>query len=275
MALHDDDLARNRRWWDERAGLHADTPMYRPWLERLRRGEPALFELERRLMGDVAGMRVLHLPCHIGHDTLSWALLGAHVTGVDFSPVALAEARRLQEQVPLPAEVEVQWVQADAQNLPEAFTGRFDRVVATYGAYGWMPDLGAWLRGVARSLAPGGRFVLVDGHPIFLGLEHADGHYRVAEPMMGGGRVQNERSGSYADPNLPTQHDVEVGWCHGVGALVQGVLDAGLVVEGLEEHPFCVWEGVPGMVRDGELFRLPAPWDGHIPLMLSMVARKP
>ncbi len=130
MSLHDD-LDRTRRWWDERAGMHADTPMCRPWLERLRRGEPALFELERRLVGDVAGERLLHLPCHIGHDTLSWALLGARITGVDFSPVARAEARRLQEQVPLPAEVDVEWVQAEAQDLPEAFTGRFDRVVAT------------------------------------------------------------------------------------------------------------------------------------------------
>lgn len=267
------DRDANLAWWEDRAGRHADTAMYRPWIEQLRRGEPALFPLERRLAGDVDGLRLLHVPCHIGHDTLSWALLGAQVTGVDFSPTALAEAERLTDELGLRAT----WVEADATALPSHLDGRFDRVVATYGTYGWFEDLQAWIDGIARALVPGGSFVFVDGHPLFLGLglDDATGRYTIEEPVMGGDRVEVQRAGTYAEEGLETEHDAQVGWCHGIGELVTALLRAGLVIEHLEEHDWSVWPGVPGMVERDGAYVLPEPWHGRIPLLLSIVARKP
>lgn len=268
----DEELATNLAWWEERAKLHADTPMYRPAIEGLHRGEPALFSIERELMGDVGDLDVLHVPCHIGHDTLSWALLGARVTGVDFSPAALAEAARLTASLGLDAT----WVQADAQALPHDLDGRFDRVVSTYGAYGWMRDLTAWIEGIARCLRPGGRFILVDGHPVFLSLSDHDGKLVLAEPAMGGGLVTDVRCGSYADETLTTTHNVEHGWCHGIGELVTALLDAGLVIDHLAEHDWCVWRGVPTMVpRPEGGFQFPPPLHGTIPCMLSIAVHKP
>jgi SAM-dependent methyltransferase len=245
--------------------------MYRPWITALGRGEPALHALEKTLVGDVTGQRLLHVPCHIGHDTLSWALLGARVTGVDFSTAALEEARRLAAELDLRAE----WVEADAQALPTHLDGRFDVAVATYGAVGWMEDLPAFVRGVYRCLAPGGRFVVVDGHPVALGLEEHDGTFVVRDPIMGGDPVEEDRPGSYAGDIGPTVHDRHVGWCHGVGEIVTALLDAGFVVDHLAEHDHLVWQQFPSMVpRDGA-FVLPPPWHGRIPLLLSVRARRP
>jgi hypothetical protein len=50
---------------------------------------------DRPLLGDISGLRGVHLQCHIGTDTISLARLGATMTGLDFSPAALAEARTL------------------------------------------------------------------------------------------------------------------------------------------------------------------------------------
>jgi ubiquinone/menaquinone biosynthesis C-methylase UbiE len=66
---------------------------------------------------------------------------GARVTGVDFSPVALAKAADLAER----CGVKVEWVQADAAELPHGLDARFDLAYATIGAIGWIEDIGAWM----------------------------------------------------------------------------------------------------------------------------------
>lgn len=273
MTDNHDALTANHAWWQERALLHPHTPMYRPWLAQLRRGASALRPLEAALAGDVTGLRVLHVPCHIGHDTLSWALLGAEVTGVDFSQAALAQAQELATELKLDAT----WVHADACQLPASLDGRFDLVVATYGAYGWMYDLQAWVDGIARALVPGGRFLLVDGHPLFLGLdpdEAEQGRLVLRDAVMGGEPVRDDRPGTYADPDAATTHNVTVGWCHGIGDVCRALVKAGFSITHLDEHDHCVWKGLPNMVAHEGGYRLPDPWHGRVPLMWSLVATK-
>ena len=89
-SLADDWLRLNRAWWDERAPVHAasgfyDVPGFLAGQDSLRAFEPAE-------VGDVRGKRLLHLMCHIGLDSLSWARRGAVVTGLDFSQAALDTA---------------------------------------------------------------------------------------------------------------------------------------------------------------------------------------
>ena len=93
----------NLDWWNERAAFHRDTPLYQKHIERLRNGGLALLPLEVSELGDLSGRRVLHAQCHIGTDTLSLARLGADVTGVDFSEVAIAEARKLSRDLGISA----------------------------------------------------------------------------------------------------------------------------------------------------------------------------
>lgn len=157
-------LAANRALWDSLAETHGTTATDQSYdVEAFLGGQQTLRSIERELAGDVAGKDLLHLHCHFGMDTLNWARLGARVTGVDFSPVAITRARALAERAGLVAD----FVVADTQRLPDSLAAGFDVVVATYGVLSWIADVNAWMRGAARALRPGGRLVLVDIHPAF------------------------------------------------------------------------------------------------------------
>ena len=86
----DDWLRLNRAWWDERAPVHAASAFYD--VPGFLAGQDSLRAFEPEEVGDVRGKRLLHLMCHIGLDTLSWARRGAIVTGLDFSRPALDTA---------------------------------------------------------------------------------------------------------------------------------------------------------------------------------------
>jgi len=152
MPDESDVLAPNRALWDVRAEVHGTTAADRFYdVDAFLAGRQTLYALERGLAGDVAGKDLLHLQCHFGMDTLSWARLGARVTGVGFSPVAVERARRLAGH----AGIEATFVEADTQRLPASLAGRFDVAVATFGVLCWNRDLGAWVAGAGASLRAG------------------------------------------------------------------------------------------------------------------------
>jgi SAM-dependent methyltransferase len=74
------------------------------------------------------GMEVLDVACGAGNATIPAARAGARVTGVDFSPELLAIARERAAD----AMVEVDWVEADVQEMPFG-DAAFDRVISTFG----------------------------------------------------------------------------------------------------------------------------------------------
>jgi 23S rRNA G2069 N7-methylase RlmK/C1962 C5-methylase RlmI len=96
-----EELELNREHWDEATRLHTRGNVY--GLEDFKAGQCRLHRVEVEEVGDVRGKRLLHLQCHFGLDTLSWARRGARVTGVDFSKQAVAAARELASEVGLQA----------------------------------------------------------------------------------------------------------------------------------------------------------------------------
>jgi 2-polyprenyl-3-methyl-5-hydroxy-6-metoxy-1,4-benzoquinol methylase len=128
--MHPDHVV-NRAAWEELAAAHGQDAYYDS--EGLVAGATSLLEEEERALavavGDVAGLRVLHVQCHIGFDSITLARRGARVTGVDFSPAALAKAHALAER----CGVEVDWACADSCELPSSFAGGFDLAYATIG----------------------------------------------------------------------------------------------------------------------------------------------
>jgi hypothetical protein len=91
-----DYVAVNRASWDERAPAHAASSDYA--FDRFTADPQFLsgvVRFDRPRLGDLTGRRGVHLQCHIGTDTVSLSRLGARMSGLDFSPAALAEARRL------------------------------------------------------------------------------------------------------------------------------------------------------------------------------------
>ena len=112
-------------------------------------------------MGEVRGKSLLHLQCHFGLDTLSWAREGAQVTGMDFSPEGIRIARGLAEELNIPA----RFICCDLYDLPEHLDETFDRVFTSYGVLCWLPDIPRWAQIVGHFLKPGGVFYIAEFHP--------------------------------------------------------------------------------------------------------------
>src|SRR5919197_5261646 len=97
----DEYLEANRTLWEAWTDIHEASAFYD--VEGFRRGASRLRDYEIEEVGDVDGRTLLHLQCHFGLDTLSWARLGAEVTGIDFSDEAIGAARALAADLQIPA----------------------------------------------------------------------------------------------------------------------------------------------------------------------------
>ena len=271
----DEYFRTNREMWDELVPVHLRSRGSLGYnVDDFRRGGPALHAVELEEVGDVAGKDLLHIQCHFGLDTLSWARLGARVTGVDFSEAGIAQAQSLA----LELGIDARFVLSNVYELPRTVDGAFDVVFSSYGALNWLPDLRAWARTVAHFLRPGGFFYLIEAHP-FAGVlpeEPAGPALRFARPYFPGpDPLRLEGDGSYADPGAHLEHRVSYEWSHTLGGIVNALIDAGLRIEFLHEFPFCAWEFLPGMVlREDGYFHLPE-GDGSVPFMFSVKATKP
>lgn len=256
----------NRALWDAWTEVHERSAFYD--VDGFRAGRSTLNSIELEELGDVAGKTLLHLQCHFGLDTLSWARLGARVTGVDFSERAIALARTLAAEAGLEAE----FIAANVYDLPAVLEREFDVVFASYGVLPWLPDLARWARIVHRYLKPGGVFCLVEMHPITGVLDDAGEvrypYFHSPEP------ARWEAVGTYADRGAAVSKE-SFEWVHSVGDVVNALLAAGLALESLREHPY-----VPYPCFDWAEEAEPGRWmlrgrPNTIPLTFSVRARKP
>jgi 2-polyprenyl-3-methyl-5-hydroxy-6-metoxy-1,4-benzoquinol methylase len=150
-----DSFAANQRLWDAWTAVHAQGEFYD--LAGFRKGGVRLRDEEVEAIGDVHGRTLLHLQCHFGIDTLSWARLGALVTGVDFSPAAIRLAREIAADIGIE---DARFIESNVYELPDRLEGEFDVVYTSRGVLGWLPDIRNWARVVAHFLAPGGTFFI-------------------------------------------------------------------------------------------------------------------
>jgi len=220
-------------------------------------------------VGDVAGKSLLHLQCHFGLDTLSWAREGATVTGVDFSPDAIAAAKSLSKELGIPAE----FVCSDVYALPEVLGERtFDVVFTSYGVLSWLHDLERWAGVVARHLAPGGTFYIVEFHPV-LGMLDEEGR-RIARPYFHSPEPQEfVEHGSYADRSSGATHTLYQ-WAHSLADVVNALIDAGLRIEFLHEFPYSVHDCEPFFQESAPGRFVVRASPGLIPLMFSIRATR-
>ncbi|MFN8556451.1 MAG: class I SAM-dependent methyltransferase [Dehalococcoidia bacterium] len=266
-------MAANRARWNEMARVHYGTAFYD--VAGFRAGRNRLHRIEREELGDVRGKRLLHLQCHFGLDTLSWARLGAVVTGVDFAGDAIALARRLSAETGVPGD----FVEANIYDLPAALDapGAFDIVFTSYGAINWLPDLDGWAGVVAHFLKPDGVFYIVEAHPMAWLFDDRPGtaDLRVHYPYFSAPEpLSDDVQGTYADPNAVLEHTREYYWPHPLGEIVTALATAGLRIEYLHEHPVVAWQMFPFMEQDADgYWRLTGP-QGDIPLMFSLLARR-
>ena len=261
------EIATNRAQWDERTTIHIRSAFYD--IEGFKAGRSTLKPVEIAEVGDVDGRRLLHLQCHFGLDTLSWARLGAQVTGVDFSQEAITTARGLADELGLNAE----FVCCDVYELPNNLAGAFDLVFTSYGVLVWLPDLPRWAEVIAHFLDEGGSFYIVDEHPLGATVVEDDGKLVVADSYFDVGPITVPARGTYADPDAALANTTSYQWQHPLSDVITALSGAGLRIEFLHEFPVSGWQRLPSMVKgeDG-WWRLPGRDD--LPLVFSLRARK-
>jgi SAM-dependent methyltransferase len=262
----------NRANWDERVPVHLAAYDLAP----LRAGQGRLTPIEEAELGPVGGLRVLHLQCHIGSDTLALAQRGAGVTGLDFSAPAIDAARALAADLGLPARFVVSDLYAAPETLPEP--GSFDLVLVNWGAINWLPDIERWARVVAHFLRPGGALYLAEGHPAALVFDDdtpgPGGLPGFFLPYFHQGPLIQDDPRDYADQTARLRSARTYQYAHPLGRVVSALIDAGLVLEFLHEHEAAAWRMFATLAEGADgLYRWPGrPW---LPLAFSLRARAP
>lgn len=264
-------LRLNRAWWDERAPIHAEGDFYD--LDGFVAGHDTLLAFEPEALGDVAGLDLVHLQCHMGMDTLSWARRGARVTGLDFSEPAIATARSLAEHIGVEARFEV----ADVYDAVEVLGATYDITYQSLGSLNWHPDMGRWARILYTLTRPGGRYCLLEGHPMGWVLDDAGEKVEYPYFFVPGGQRISDEGGTYADMSAETVNNDTIEFSHTLSDVIQALIDAGFVLERFAEHPFTVFEMWPWLEeRPGQTTTWWGP-EGRptLPMMYSVVARRP
>jgi len=260
-------LERNRANWDARVPIHITSATYD--IPGFVAGRDTLRPYEPDEVGEVRGRTLLHLQCHLGLDTLSWARRGATVTGLDFSRPALDVAASVAAQIGVES---ARFVLANVYDAAAALVGQtFDIVYSSVGSLQFLPDLARWARVVATLVAPGGFCYLTEGHP-FLHFVEDDGRTLRGDYFSRDAILLDE--GTYADPGADLASSASVEWVHNTADVVTALGTAGLRVEFLREHDWSWYQILPVLVRheDGR-WRFP---DGQprIPLVYSLRAVK-
>lgn len=266
----DDWIAANRENWDDRAAIHVSSKFYdiEGWL----RDEPGPTARERDALGNVEGLTLVHLQCHIGTDTLRWARAGATVTGVDFSEAAVREATTLAQRAGLAGRS--RFLQANVYDAADILGGeRFDVAYVSLGSLCWLPRIEEWAEVVARLLKPGGRLYLHDVHPLTNCLDDdgerfAFGYFETVEPII------FEGDHTYTDgPALSRTTTYE--WNHSLSDLLSALRFNGLVLDVFDELDWTVWAQFPWLEESGQGTWTIPPDRPRIPLAFALVAHRP
>ncbi|NKY53254.1 class I SAM-dependent methyltransferase [Nocardia vermiculata] len=274
---HGDALARNQENWDERADIHARSQMYdvegfladRSLISSVVRNDLSVLQPHLPSSG-VSGRSLLHLQCHIGTDTVSWARLGAvRVTGLDLSPNSLRHAQRIAER----DGQAVTWVQGDARVASSLIDEQFDTIVTSAGTIVWLPELSGWAQSIHDLLTPGGVFMIRDDHPILGAMEFEP--WTISDDYLSGGGTRTyDDDGTYTEnTDVAIRQTTNYEWRHDLGEVLTALLEAGLRIEAVHELPYMDWPAFPALVPEPRGWTLPADLP-RIPLNFAIVARR-
>ncbi|KAG0294763.1 hypothetical protein BGZ98_001640 [Dissophora globulifera] len=284
---------RNRSSWNEATVAHNSHKIDQHLFFR-NRGS-TLFPEEKQLLGDLTGLKVCHLQCNAGQDTLSLVTkLNAHnPVGVDISDNAIAFATQLAKD----AGITATFVRMDVFDYfdttePE----QFDVVFASYGAINWLSSMKRYTAGVHKILKPGGRYCLVEFHPTYFifneDLVHtypySSAGSELNEPLGVGDYVALSATDDQTEvmPNLKYSKGIqdfknpnpstEFSW--GLADVVGSLAETKLIITHFKEYSYSNFfkmyktNMTPEKIEEGTRWHFTGPM---LPLMYSVTATKP
>lgn len=260
-----DYLKANKKWWNDVAPIHLGSDLYN--LKGFKKGKTTLTSIEIEELGNVKGKTLLHLMCHFGMDTLSWARKGAIVTGVDLSDTSIRLARKLSREIATPAT----FVCSDIYELPNVLDKKFDIIFASYGVLCWVSNLKKWAKIIHHFLASGGVFYIVELHPFTNILTH---DFQILYKYFKRGPFEDDSPGTYADWNADIKGSTYL-WNHTMGDIINTLIEEGLKIEYLHEFPFTMYDQFPGLMEQNKKGQFVLKDKKlQIPLLFSLKATK-
>lgn len=265
MGDYNDFFKANKELWNRRTAVHKDSAFYD--VASFKSGKNMLTPIELNELGDVKGKKMLHLQCHFGVDSLCWARLGADVTGIDLSDVAIDEAKKLNDELSLNAK----FICCNVYDLKEHLNEQFDIVFTSYGVIGWLPDLDKWASIIAHYLKPGGTFYMAEFHPVvwmfddeFTKIEYA---YENREVII----IDNY--GTYTDRNADISGK-EYSWNHSISEVLNALISQGLQIELFNEFMYSPYPNFNNTIQGADGNWYIKGMEGKIPMIYSVKAVK-
>lgn len=235
-------LAANKQWWDNATYIHSRSQLYD--LLSFKKGETSLEPIELEEVGSVKGKSLLHLMCHFGMDTLSWARLGAITTGVDFSKSSISLAKRLSKEIDTPAT----FVCCDIYELSKILDKKFDVVFTSYGVLMWLSNIKKWAKIISHFLKKGGMFYIVEVHPFTNILSH---DFKLYYKYFKKGPYVDDSPGTYTDWSADI-NGTTYEWSYTISDVINALINEGLKIEFLHEFPFTMYDQFPGFMEQNE-----------------------
>jgi 2-polyprenyl-3-methyl-5-hydroxy-6-metoxy-1,4-benzoquinol methylase len=253
----------NKRVWNQRTAVHKDSSFYD--VASFLAGKTSLTEIELRELGDVKGKKILHLQCHFGMDSLSLARMGADVTGVDLSDVAINEAMKLNDQLSLNAK----FICCNVYDLKEYVDEKFDIVFTSYGVIGWLPDLGLWAQLIKHFLNPGGFFYMAEFHPVVWMMD--ENFDRIKYYYHNKELIVSEMQGTYTDRNADIKGK-EFSWNHSISEVLNALLQQGLQLQFFNEYSFSPYPCFNNIVQANDGMWRVKGLEDKMPMVYSLKA---
>ena len=222
-------IALNKNAWNNKTEVHIASEFYdmKGFLE----GKSTLNSIELELLGNISNKKILHLQCHFGQDTMTFARMGAQATGIDFSEKAIEKATEFSKQLNL----DTTFICCDIYEAPKYLKDQFDIVFTSYGTIGWLPDLDKWAKIVSQFLKPGSQFIMADFHPVVWmydnDFKEVFYSYFNIEPIV------EDESGTYADRYSEIEAKT-ITWNHPISETLNALITNGIELNSFNEYDY-------------------------------------
>lgn len=256
----------NKKWWNTVTPIHYKSELYN--LKEFKKKKNSLISIEHEELGSIVkGKDMLHLMCHFGMDTLSWAKMGANTTGVDMSDKSVELAKKLSREIKVPAK----FICSDIYELPNVLDKKFDIVFTSYGVLCWLKNIKKWARLINHFLKDGGVFYIVELHP-FTNILSYD--FKLFYKYFKRGPYIDDSSGTYTDWDANVK-GFTYEWSYTLSDVINVFINEGMKIDFVHEFPFTMYDQFPGFMEQNDKGQFVLKNKKiEIPLLFSLKATK-